>query len=78
MSGPLSWKIMKKMNPDTAGTTIIGSRKNTVIRPRPRKLRTSSIASANPRMNSTVTHTTVISTVRHIARQNSLERSASQ
>ena len=29
-SGPSTWKIMKKMKPVTAGTTIIGSRKKTI------------------------------------------------
>ena len=58
-SGPSTWKIMKKMKPETAGTTIIGSRKNTVSRPRPRKFFRKSSARAKPRPNSTATATTV-------------------
>ena len=69
---------MKKMKPETAGTTIIGRRKNTVTKPRPRKLLSRSNASPNPRTNSTATHTTVMSTVRHIAPQNAVDVSASQ
>ena len=69
---------MKKMKPVTAGTTIIGSRKNTVSGPRPRNWRTSSSASAKPSVNSTAVQTTVISTVRNSAAQNSRVVSASQ
>ena len=39
---------MKKMKPETAGTTIIGSRKKTVSRPRPRNSFRNSRASAKP------------------------------
>ncbi len=77
-SGPSSWKIMKKMKPETAGTTIMGSRKNTVTMPRPLNVFNRSRASAKPRANSTPTATTVIQIVRPIASQNPTLVSASQ
>ena len=69
---------MKKMKPETAGTTIIGSRKNTVTRPRPRNVFNRSSASAKPSANSTATHDDRDQTVRHIASQNPTLVSASQ
>ncbi len=64
MIGPSTWKSMKKMKPDTAGTTIIGSRKYTIRSPRPRNSLTSSNASPNPSSPSTVVQTTSIRSVR--------------
>jgi hypothetical protein len=69
---------MKKMKPETAGTTIMGSRKKTVTRLRPRKFFKSSSASPKPRTNSTATQTTVMRMVRHIAAQKSCDVNASQ
>ena len=35
--GPSCWNSIWKMKPETAGTTIIGSRKYTITSPRPLK-----------------------------------------
>ena len=78
MIGPSTWKSIWKMKPETAGTTIIGSRKYTITSPRPRKSLTSSIARMKPSTPSTIVQTTVISTVRQTAVQNSVDRKASQ
>ena len=69
---------MKNTKPETAGTTIIGSRKNRVSTPRPGNCLRKSIASPKPIMNSIPTATTMKRTVRHIAAQKVPSFSASQ
>ena len=69
---------MKKMKPETAGTTIIGSRKNRVRGPRPRNSFRKRSARANPTTNSAPTATLVNQNVSHIACQKLPLESASQ
>src|SRR3954462_4131732 len=76
--GPSTWKSIWKMNPETAGTTIIGSRKYTITSPRPRKSLIGSTARMKPSTPSTTVQTTASSTFRQTAVQNSVDFNASQ
>ncbi len=66
------------MKPATAGTTIIGSRKTTVSRLRPRNSFRKSRAQREAEHELDATASTVTTTVRQIACQNAPPLSASQ
>ena len=78
LTGPSTWNSMKKMKPETAGTTIIGSRKKRVRMPRPRNSSRNSSASSEAEGELEPDGHDRKRAVRHIALQKGSLVSASQ